>query len=160
MIKRLLDQIVDAISTLDSAENELEGRADAIRKATAVLMLDVALADKVFDRSELEKVLELAEVHFGLRREEAAELIDGARNEAEAIVSLNQFTQLLHKYLDDEEKASIIAMLWQIAYADGRLDKYENALVLKISDLLYVSRGRVMRLKHDAEQKSGDKEQK
>ena len=35
--------------------------------------------------------------------------------------------------------------------ADGRLDKYEDSLVLKISDLLYVSRARVMRLKHDAE---------
>jgi len=159
LIKRILDQIVDAISTLDSAESELAGREEAIRKATAVLMLDVALADRVFDRSELEKVLELAEAHFGLRHDEAAELIDGARNEAEAIVSLNQFTQLLHKYLDEEEKASIIAMLWQIAYADGRLDKYENALVLKISDLLYVSRGRVMRLKHDAAQR-GNKRNK
>jgi uncharacterized tellurite resistance protein B-like protein len=47
-------------------------------------------------------------------------------------------------------------MLWQIAYADGRLDKYENSLVLKISDLLYVSRGRVMRLKHDAETAASD----
>jgi uncharacterized tellurite resistance protein B-like protein len=46
-------------------------------------------------------------------------------------------------------------MLWQIAYADSKLDKYENALVLKISDLLYVSRPRVMRLKHDAGQAAG-----
>ena len=159
MIKRIMDQIVDAISTPDAPESEATGRAEAIRKATAVLMLDVALADKVFDRSELETVLELAEAHFGLRHEEAAEVIDSARNEAEAIVSLNQFTQLLHKYLDPEEKSSIIAMLWQIAYADGRLDKYENALVLKISDLLYVSRGRVMRLKHDAELESRDRQE-
>jgi uncharacterized tellurite resistance protein B-like protein len=57
---------------------------------------------------------------------------------------------LLHRHLTDDEKAQIIGMLWQIAFADGRLDMYENALVLKISDLLYVSRGRVMRLKHDA----------
>ena len=42
-------------------------------------------------------------------------------------------------------------MLWKIAYIDGELDKYEDALVLKISDLLYVSRGLVMRLKHEAE---------
>ena len=48
------------------------------------------------------------------------------------------------------EKATIVEMLWRVAYADGRLDKYENSLVLKISDLLYVNRARVMRLKHDA----------
>jgi len=61
----------------------------------------------------------------------------------------------LHKHLDDAEKARIISLLWQVAYADGRLDKYEDSLVLKISDLLYVSRGRVMRLKHDAQQSVG-----
>jgi uncharacterized tellurite resistance protein B-like protein len=62
----------------------------------------------------------------------------------------------LHGHLADREKEQIVGMLWQIAYADGRLDKYENSLVLKISDLLYVSRGRVMRLKHDAETAASD----
>jgi len=52
---------------------------------------------------------------------------------------------------DEEEKARIVGLLWKIAYADGRLHMYEDSLVLKISDLLHVSRGRVMRLKHDAQ---------
>jgi len=43
-----------------------------------------------------------------------------------------------------------ISLLWQVAYVDGRLDKYEDSLVLKISELLYVSCGRVKHLKHDA----------
>ncbi|MGH8195990.1 MAG: TerB family tellurite resistance protein [Woeseiaceae bacterium] len=152
MLKRLFDQIVGSLSNSDSAERDADERTRAIRKATAVLMLDVALADKVFDRSELQHLRAIAEAHFGLAPEQAAELIDTARNEAEELVSLHEFTQLLHNNLTEEEKAAIIAMLWQIAYADGQLDKYENALVLKISDLLYVSRGRVMRLKHDAAQ--------
>ncbi len=152
MLKRLFDQIVSSLSNSDSAERDADERTRAIRKATAVLMLDVALADKVFDRSELQHLRAIAEAHFGLAPEQAAELIDTARNEAEELVSLHEFTQLLHNNLTEEEKAAIIAMLWQIAYADGQLDKYENALVLKISDLLYVSRGRVMRLKHDAAQ--------
>jgi uncharacterized tellurite resistance protein B-like protein len=150
LIKRFLDQIVGAISKPNSTEGDPAGRDIAIRRATAVLMLDVALADKVFDRSELEHLQAIAESHFDLGPGEAADLIDRARNEAEELVSLYDFTQLLHRHLTDDEKAQIIGMLWQIAFADGRLDMYENALVLKISDLLYVSRGRVMRLKHDA----------
>lgn len=70
-------------------------------------------------------------------------------------MSLHEFTKLLNEHLAENEKSRIIALLWQIAYADGRLDKYEDSLVLKISDLLYVSRGRVMRLKHDARQAAG-----
>lgn len=152
MLKRLFDQIADSLSSPDAAEEDVEGRERAIRRATAVLMLDVALADKQFLQSELEHLQALAESHFGLGHEEAAELIDEARHEAEHLVSLHEFTQLLHNHLSEEEKASIVGLLWQIAYTDGQLDKYENSLVLKISDLLYVSRGRVMRLKHDAKQ--------
>ena len=89
--------------------------------------------------------------HFDLSPQEAAELVNNADEAAEGLTSLHDFTQLLHNNLDEAEKSQIIGLLWQVAYADGRLDKYEDSLVLKISDLLHVSRGRVMRLKHDAE---------
>ena len=150
MIKRLFEQIVGAISETESGETDPAARDKAIRRATAVLMLDVALADKVFNQSEMDHLRTIAQSHFALGPEEASELIEEARNEAEELVSLHEFTQLLHQHMTEDEKATIIGMLWQIAYADGRLDKYENSLVLRISDLLYVSRGRVMRLKHDA----------
>ena len=132
MIKRLISQVVESITV------------------TAVLMIDVARADHVFEDAEFDRVLELVQSHFDLSPEQAAELVNEADGEAEDLVSLYEFTQLLHHNLDEGEKARIVGLLWQIAYADGRLDKYEDSLVLKISDLLHVSRGRVMRLKHDA----------
>jgi uncharacterized tellurite resistance protein B-like protein len=115
-------------------------------------MIDVARADHVFEESEFDSMLQLIESHFELSPEQAAELVNAAGDKADDMVSLFEFTQLLHKRLDEQEKARIVSLLWQVAYADGQLDKYEDALVLKISDLLYVSRGRVMRLKHDAQQ--------
>ena len=155
MIKRLFIQVVETITTTDSAAPESEGREAALRMATAVLMLDVARADHVFEESEFDRVLRLIEAHFDLSPEEAAELVNEAGDKAEDLVSVYDFTQLLHEHLNEDEKARIVSLLWQIAYADGRLDKYEDSLVLKISDLLYVSRARVMRLKHDAELASG-----
>jgi uncharacterized tellurite resistance protein B-like protein len=150
MIRRLFVQVVEVLSTTEIAEQTPDVREAALRLATAVLMVDVARADHIFDESEFSRLLELIESHFGLTAEEAAELFNEATVRAEDLVSLHEFTQLLHEHLDEDEKARIISLLWQIAYADGRLDKYEDSLVLKISDLLYVSRGRVMRLKHDA----------
>ncbi|MBT8086509.1 MAG: TerB family tellurite resistance protein [Gammaproteobacteria bacterium] len=151
MIKRFFVEVIEAISTSDSAASDSAEREAALRKATAVLMLDVARADQVFEQSELDRTLELIESHFGLSKQEAEELVDAAGDEAADLTSVHQFTKLLHEHLNEDEKARIVSLLWQIAYADGHLDKYENSLVLKISDLLYVSRGRVMRLKHDAE---------
>ena len=151
MIKRFFNEIAEAFSPSAAVETSTADREAAIRKATAVLMLDVARADYVFEESEFKRVLELVESHFGLSPEETVQLVNDADDDAEDLTSVHKFTELLHEHLDDTEKARIVALLWQIAYADGRLDKYEDSLVLKISDLLYVSRARVMRLKHDAE---------
>jgi uncharacterized tellurite resistance protein B-like protein len=151
MIKRLFDQISDTFSVGLAAESNVADREDTLRLATAVLMIDVARADQVFDEREFERVLQLIEFHFALTPEQSAELVNTADSKADDMVSLYEFTQILHKNLNDVEKARIVSWLWQVAYADGQLDKYEDSLVLKISDLLYVSRGRVMRLKHDAQ---------
>jgi uncharacterized tellurite resistance protein B-like protein len=142
------------MGSLDSTagqDSKPEDRDAAIRMATAVLMIDVARADHVFDEEEFDRILNLIEQHFDLTAQQAAELVNVANDRAEEIVSVYEFTQLLKQHLDDREKASVISLLWRIAYADGRLSKFEDSLVLKISDLLYVSRGLVMRLKHDAQ---------
>lgn len=151
MIKRIVETVAAAIGATSSPDTGTSDRDSALRLATAILMVEVARADHVFEKSELVSLLDLIESHFGLSRDDAAELVDSAAETAEDIVHLHDFTQLLHKHLSESEKAHIVGLLWQVAYADGRLDKYEDSLVLKISDLLYVSRGRVMRLKHDAE---------
>jgi len=150
MIKRLVEQIAGALSGAESVQQDPAEREHAIRKATAVLMANVARADHDFDEAEMELLLELVARHFELTPDEAGDLANAADEEAENLVSLHRFTQLLHNNLSDDEKARVVSLLWQIAYADGRLSKYEDSLVLKISDLLYVNRGRVMRLKHDA----------
>ena len=149
MIKKLMDRVADAIAATDDKPDI--DRDQAIRMATAVLMIDVARADHVFDESEFDRVLKLVQSHFALPAEHAAELVVAANDRAEDLVSAYDFTKVLHEHLDHGEKARIVGLLWQIAYADGRLDKYEDSLVLKISDLLHVSRGLVMRLKHDAQ---------
>jgi uncharacterized tellurite resistance protein B-like protein len=151
MIKKLFDQISVTFSADSAVDIDDADREETLRLATAVLMVDVARADHVFDESEFERVLQLIEFHFTLTPEQSAELVNAAGTKADDMVSLYEFTRILHKNLNDAEKARIISLLWQVAYADGRLDKYEDSLVLKISDLLYVSRGRVMRLKHDAQ---------
>jgi uncharacterized tellurite resistance protein B-like protein len=149
MIRELVDRISSAIQGDDTAETD---RSEAIRLATAVLMADVARADYDFDEDEFTTLLDLIQIHFGLSAEDATQLANEASEVAEDLVSVHQFTSLLHKHLSEDEKSEVVALLWRIAYADGSLDKYEDSLVLKISDLLYVSRGRVMQLKHDAQE--------
>lgn len=150
MIRKLFTQIAERIGAADPDEAS-GSREAALRLATATLLVEVTRADHDFDEVEFEELLRLVETHFDLDPDDAAELVNQANDKADDIVSVHGLTQLLHEHLSEDEKAEIVRLLWKIAYADGRLDKYEDSLVLKISDLLYVSRGRVMRLKYDAE---------
>ena len=152
MLKQIFNQVRDALTASDrGGEDESSAdRSEAVRMATAVLMVDVARADHLFDETEFDRLLELIQQHFELTADAAATLVNSANDKADDLVSLHHFTDLLHAELSHDEKAQVVSLLWQTAYADGRLDQYEDSLVLKISDLLHVSRGRVMRLKHDA----------
>jgi uncharacterized tellurite resistance protein B-like protein len=45
---------------------------------------------------------------------------------------------VLNENLTEDEKLNIIRMLWKIIISDGRIDDYENALIRKVSGLLYI----------------------
>lgn len=154
MLRRIFENISESLTRSVDEQDGAEKRERAIRHASVVLMIDVALADKYLDDAELGHIVEFAKTRFELNADEASELINAARSQAEELTSLHEFTQLLHNSLNEAEKEYVVAALWDIAHADGDLDKHEDALVLKISDALHVPRARVMRLKHDAALKS------
>ena len=49
-----------------------------------------------------------------------------------------------------EKRYQLLVLLWKVAYADGRVDKYEEYYVRKISDLLYMDQAEFIRAKHEA----------
>ena len=57
MIKRLFIQVIETISSPIDTEAGIADREAALRLATAVLMIDVARADHVFDEREFDRVL-------------------------------------------------------------------------------------------------------
>ena len=141
---------------MDTAEPDEDAREKAIRMATAVLMTEVARADYEYDESEFKLLLDLITSHFQMSPEDAVELANEAGETAEDYVALHGLTRLLNKTLSEREKEYIVTLLWQIAYADGRLDKFEDSLIHKISAMLYIRRRQVMRLKHDANPKTNE----
>jgi len=119
-----------------------------IQHATAVLLIEIARADHERLAIEHDTMLELLKDGFNLSDAEAESLLSRAETAAENSVSLHEFTRVLHAELSYIEKEKVVEMLWRIALADKVLDKYEDYMVGKIAELLYVVRGDVMRLKN------------
>lgn len=115
--------------------------------AVAVLLVEMARADHRLSAAEESAMATELQTAFGLAPDGARDLLDRARVQAENAVSLQEFTRALHESMDYDEKQRVIEMLWQVALADKQLDKYEDYLVGKVGELLYVSRGDVIRLR-------------
>jgi len=124
---------------------------DALELAVAALMVEMARADFSVDQSEEQAIRRLLADHFKLTDQESFDLLVRARTAADESVSLHEFTRTLHTGLDERQKQEVILMLWKIALADSRLDKYEDYLIGKLAELLYVPRGDVIRLKYQVQ---------
>jgi uncharacterized tellurite resistance protein B-like protein len=74
-------------------------------------------------------------------------VLDAASARADAAVSLHEFTRLLNDALAPTDKQRVIGLLWRVAFADGTLDRYEDHLVRKVADLLYVPHAEFIRAK-------------
>ena len=116
--------------------------------ATAALLVEAMRADHSILEQEQQAVQALLQRHLQLHSDDVRALFALAEQEVEDSVSLYQFTSLIDLSMDYEQKVRIIDMLWQVVYADDRLDKYEEALIRKIADLLHISHRDFIQSKH------------
>ena len=146
MLKALRDKLTTALG--QSASEAPEAREDALRLATATLLIEIVRADYREDLTENEAVFAQLKRHFELKDDEVLMLVKQAEQEADRAVTLQGFTRLLHEQLSTVEKHTVIEMLWRVALADDHLDKHEDYLVRKVADLLYVSHADLIRIRN------------
>lgn len=111
---------------------------DPLHVASAALMIEMMRMDGEITGPERERVLHALEHKFGLSPVETAELVRLAEEEAREATDYYQFTSLIKDRLSLAQKERLIEHLWAVAYADGELHQYEEHLLRKIADLLYV----------------------
>jgi uncharacterized tellurite resistance protein B-like protein len=66
-------------------------------------------------------------------------LIEISKKNIDDSNSLYDFTRDINDNLDSEERIKLIESMWKIAYADGNIDKYEEHIIRKVSNLIYVA---------------------
>lgn len=126
-----------------------------LQLATAALLVEMTRADYEVQAVEQQKILELAKHHFSLDAAETRDLVELAENEADRAVTLHEFTSLLNDHYNYGQKVHVIELLWEVAYADGEIEKYEDYLVRKVADLLYIKHRDFIAARHRVEERSG-----
>jgi len=119
------------------AENEGVSQ-DRLHLATAALLIEMTRADGEVKADEQAAVARAIRKVFDIDAEKTAELIRLAEMEVADATCYYQFTSLINKSFSKIQKMQVVEMLWEVAYADAEMEKYEEHLLRRLSDLLYV----------------------
>jgi uncharacterized tellurite resistance protein B-like protein len=125
-----------------------------LETATCVLFLELAYADFNVAPEEEELILKSMESLFSLSGDALQELIKIAQEKRNQRADIWLFTNLIKNNFKHEDKIKILEMLWALVYADGYMDKYEEALMRKITALLGLAHGEMVEAKLKAKNKS------
>lgn len=142
--ERHLQPAGDASAPLSHSQKQL---------AVAALLIEVAMADHVFDEREMLSLQHHLKQKFAITDSQLAELIDLAKDESAQATSLHQFTSLVHQHCIPQEKFELLVSMWELALADAELNKYEEYVIRKVADLIYMSHAEFMRAKSVAKSK-------
>lgn len=110
----------------------------SLQLATAALLIEMMRADSEISNEEKEKITEIIRSKFNLDEDEISTLVKLAEEEIWNSTGYYEFTSLINKTFTPEQKIKIVEHLWEVAFSDKSLDKHEEYMVRKISDLIYV----------------------
>tara|TARA_B100001248_G_scaffold26388_1_gene17251 strand:+ start:1548 stop:2000 length:453 start_codon:yes stop_codon:yes gene_type:complete len=146
----MINKIKDLLTKFGNKE-EIEEEPDLsqLNNACAALLIEIAFADREFDETEKISLKQTLIEIYGIEDNEIDEIIKDAENTVSESTSLYGYTRIVNDEFEYKDKLSLLRNLWKVAYADGNLDKYEEHLIRKISDLVHISHSDYINIKLD-----------
>jgi uncharacterized tellurite resistance protein B-like protein len=124
------------IKPSQTGSDEISERS--LQLATAALLIEMMRADAETTEDERRMVIKTIMTRFNLTEEESGSLLQFAEEKIRKATGYYEFTSLINKGFTYEQKVKVIENLWGIAFTDKSLDRYEEHMVRKIADLIYV----------------------
>lgn len=141
-LKNLLSDLTGGTKHQDRFED------DDYRLAAAALLVHVCVVDGKMSPAERGRLHDVLKSRFDLDDGGTAELIDAAIAADNDAVDLYHFTSLINRSLDQDGRRRMVEMMWEIVYADNKVDEFEENIVWRAADLLGVSSRERIELRH------------
>ncbi|MFT4769171.1 MAG: putative tellurite resistance protein B-like protein [Glaciecola sp.] len=122
----------------EPAGNSEQSPDETRRLAAAALLIEVARADFQQDAVEEAAMLELLSSSLNLDHMTVVSLLSEASDAVDDATSLYEFTRLINDHYSYDEKFDLVGSMWRVAYADKSLSKYEEHLIRRVGELIYL----------------------
>jgi uncharacterized tellurite resistance protein B-like protein len=133
----MIDRMLDFLTGRKTPA--LASQPDELELAVAALLIEAARMDDQFDGAERATIERLLAERFDLTADALHALMDAAEAAVRQSTQFFPFTRQIVQRISHEDRAHILEMMWEVAYADGVLDPQEDALLRRIAGLIHVS---------------------
>ena len=132
----LLTKLTALFSGIKATSDETPLRA--LELSCAALMFEVARSDFTIDETERESIRLLLTENFALSGEDVATVTEEAADNVDTATCLFEFTRTINDIATVDQKRQLLTMMWRVALADDALSRYEEHVIRKVADLLYL----------------------
>lgn len=133
----MIDKLLTLLTGQPGSPVEAGGRD--LELAVAALLIEAGRMDSSFDAAERKAIERILADRFSLTPDAVRALVADAEAKIAHTAQYYPFTREICTRLSREQRIEILEMLWKVAYADGRLDPYEDALLRQIAGLIHVA---------------------
>ena len=152
-MKKIWQQLQQKLGIESAADENLE-QSHVLEYAAAALLLEMCDSDMRRDPCEIEAVRKALSATYSLSEAEINHLIERATREGDHQVSFYPHVTLINEICSQAQKILIVEQLWRVAFADGRLDKYEEHYLRKLCDLIHLPHKAYLQARHRVEDQS------
>ena len=140
--QKIAQMMFRSLKTFFSTLVEHERQSPAVSKlqlATAALLTRVATVHNEMSQARRAKLHAILRSHFDLDDPATARLLRESAAVDRTAVDLYHFTRQLNQLLNDESRRRLVRMMWEVVYADGRVNELEDNIIWRVADLLGVT---------------------
>ena len=143
--------MIDLIKSLFTGDPSADQDPAAdLQVAVLVLLLEAAHSDDDFDDEEEEQIKRAVKKHFGMDDDAMAALMQQAAREQKDSIDLYAFSRTIKAQYGADQRLAVLDMVWEIALADGHIDKHEEYLCRKLGDMFGVEHKDYIASRHRA----------
>ena len=131
-------------------EVETNSSSFDLELTAAVLAYEIARIDGEIDENELKILMNELVLIANKTRKDESEILEIIESYSKNSVSFHDFIEDINRDYSKEQKLDLLRFMWDVAYADSKLDIEEERLIRRVADLIKIKDIEVLKIKDDA----------
>ena len=116
----------------------------------AVLAYEIARIDGEIDENELKILMNELVLIANKTSKDESEILEIIESYSKNSVSFHDFIEDINREYSKDQKLDLLRFMWDVAYADSKLDIEEERLIRRVADLIKIKDIEVLKLKDNA----------